>query len=88
MIIKCKDIINLLSDFYDNELESEIEQLLLDHIEECRRCLALLNTFEKTLELFHSIQPVQLEPKLKKRFHRWLHFEVKQIVVKKYKRYL
>lgn len=87
MIIRCKDIINLLSELYDDELEQEMEDLLFQHIEECKRCLALLHTFEKTLDLFHSIEPVHLEPQLKKKFHRWLHFEVRQIVVKKHKKY-
>lgn len=87
MIIKCKDIINLLSDFYEDELEDEIEQLLLEHIEECKRCLALLNTFEKTIDLYHSLKPIRLEPQLRRKFHKWLHFEVRQIVIKKYKKY-
>jgi hypothetical protein len=38
------------------------------------------------LDLFHSLEPVKLEQEKKKEFHRWLHIEVKQIVIKKYKK--
>lgn len=86
-IIRCRDILNLLSDFYDNELEEEIENLFREHIEECKNCLSLLHNFEKTLELFHSFEPIKLEPQKKREFHRWLHIEIKKITIKKYKKY-
>jgi len=36
--------------------------------------------------LVHSLEPIKLEQKKKREFHRWLHIEVKQIVIKKYKK--
>lgn len=84
MIIKCKDVLNLLSDLYDEELEDSFEELIYEHIYECQRCLALLNTFERTLDLFHSLQPIKLERKQKREFHRWLKIEIKRIVIKRY----
>jgi hypothetical protein len=88
MIIRCKDIINLLSSFYDHELEEELQEMFLEHIYECQRCLALFNTFEKALELFHSIEkPVKLERKKKQEFHRWLRVEIRRVVIKKYRHY-
>lgn len=84
MIIRCKDILNLLSDLYDDELDTVFEDLIYEHINECERCLALLNTFEKTLDLFHSLEPVKLEPKQKQKFHKWLRVEIRRIVIKRY----
>lgn len=84
--MRCKDILNLLSEFYDHELESEIEALFKEHLEECERCLSLLHNFEKMLELYHSFEPVRLEPHKKRQFHRWLHIEIKKITIRKSKR--
>ncbi|MCS7151806.1 MAG: zf-HC2 domain-containing protein [Endomicrobia bacterium] len=84
MIIKCKDVFELLSELYDDELEENYEDLIQQHINECENCLALLHTFERTLDLFHSLQPIKLEQKRKQEFHRWLKVEIKRIVIKRY----
>ncbi len=85
MIIKCKDIFALLSDLHDCNLEKEVEDLMLEHIRECERCLALFNTFEKTLELFDSLEPIILEKEYKQKFHKWLRIEIQQIKISKKK---
>lgn len=84
MIIKCEDVFELLSELYDDELEEVYEDLIHEHINACKNCLALLHTFEKTLDLFHSLKPIKLEQKRKLEFHRWLKVEIKRIVIKKY----
>ena len=85
MLIRCRDIIDLLSDLVERELEDEIFEAMMEHIEECERCLALFHTFNKTLDLYHSMKPVRLPPKKKKTFHRWLRVEMRRIVVKRYR---
>ncbi|MFN3550691.1 MAG: hypothetical protein ACK4WJ_02635 [Endomicrobiia bacterium] len=85
MIIRCKNIIDLLSDLYEHQLEQELEEIVMEHIYECKRCLAMLHTFEKTLDLLHTIEPyVKLERKKKNDFHRWLRVEIQRITVKRY----
>ncbi len=85
MIIRCKDIFRLLSALHDCELEKEIEEIMLQHINECERCLALFNTFEKTLDLFDSLEPIVLEKEYKQKFHKWLRVEIRQIEIKRKK---
>lgn len=82
-IIRCKDITDLLSELYDNELERDIEELMFDHIFECERCHTLFSTFERMLDMFHSLEPVKLERVQKIRFHKWLKVEIKRIVIKR-----
>jgi hypothetical protein len=86
MIIKCEDILDLLSEFFDDELDLEEQEFLFDHIYQCKKCLNIYNSFHQMLDLFHSLEPVKLEQEKKKEFHRWLHIEVRQIVIKKYKK--
>ena len=86
MIIKCEDILDLLSEFFDDELDLEEQEFLFDHIYQCKKCLNIYNSFHQMLDLFHSLEPVKLEQGKKKEFHRWLHIEVRQIVIKKYKK--
>ncbi len=85
MIIRCKDIIDLLSDLYEHKLEQELEETLMEHIYECKRCLAMFHTFEKTLYLLHKVEPhVKLERKKKNDFHKWLRVEIRRITIKRY----
>jgi hypothetical protein len=87
MIIKCKDILDLLSEFFDDELDMEEEEFLFDHLYQCNRCLQIYNSYRQMLDLFHLLKPVKLEQERKKEFHKWLHVEIKQIVIKrKYKK--
>lgn len=87
MIIRCKDIIDLLSELYEHQLEQEIEEMFMEHIYECERCLAMFHTFEKTLDLLHTIEPpVKLDKKKKHDFHKWLKIEIKRVVIKKHYR--
>lgn len=88
MIIRCKDIINLLSEIYDEELEEELREMVFEHIYECQRCLALLNTFEKTLDLIHSLEEeIKLERVQRQQFHKWLKIEIRRVAIKKHRRY-
>ncbi len=86
MILKCKDVIELISEFFDDELEAEEQEFLFNHIYQCKNCLNLYNSLHQMLDLVHSLKPIKLEQKKKREFHRWLHIEVKQIVIKKYKK--
>lgn len=83
MLVKCKNILDLLSDLIEQDLEQEIFIDMMEHINHCENCLALFHTFNKTLDLYHSMKPIKIPPKKKKVFHKWLHIEVRRIVVKR-----
>jgi len=83
MIIRCKDILNLLSEFFDDELDFREEEFLFDHLYQCHRCLQIYNSYKQMLDLFHSLKPIKLEEEMRRSFHKWLHIEIKQIVIKK-----
>lgn len=85
MIIRCKDIISLLSDLYDNTLDKDIYESVMDHINHCKFCLALYHTFTKTMDLYHSLKPLKLSPQKRRMFHRWLHIKICKTEVKRYR---
>ncbi len=86
MLIRCKDIFEFISEMYDSELEEEIFNDVMEHINHCERCLALYHTFNKTVDLYRSLKPVKLPAKKKRQFHRWLHIEIRKISVRYFRR--
>ncbi len=84
-MVGCKGIIYKLTEMVDHDIEQEIYEEILEHIEHCDKCFALYNTFVKTISLCHNMEKIKLPKKKKKDFHRWIHIEVSRVVVKKYR---
>jgi len=82
-MVRCKCIICQLTDMVEHELSNDIYDDIMEHIRHCPNCGILYNTFVKTINLCHSIEKVKLPANKKKVFHKWMHVEVKKIVVKR-----
>jgi len=61
--MKCEDIEKLISEFIDNEIEESLRKMMEEHLKECRRCLSLFETIEKTIALSRSIYRKKKVPK-------------------------
>ena len=84
-MVGCKCIICRLTEMVEKDIEQDIYDDILEHIEHCDNCLALYNTFVKTIDLCHDMDKIKLSKKKKKDFHQWIRVEAKRVVIKRYR---
>lgn len=59
----CEDILELLSGYIDDEIDSVMKQLLEQHFKKCEQCLSLLHSLEKTIALSKEAHRRRTVPK-------------------------
>lgn len=65
----CKTILSKLSDYFDKELDDENRKKLQSHFAGCRVCRTVMNSFQKTVELFSKSKPEKLPPETSAMLH-------------------
>ena len=50
----CKDYLNRFSEYIDGDLSPELCQQLEAHMAGCRECRVVMNTMQRTIELYHG----------------------------------
>ena len=65
----CQDYMERSSAYIDGELQPELCALLEAHLQECENCRVVLNTLQKTIDLYHvhgneDILPDQVRSRL------------------------
>lgn len=50
-MICCKECLELLYDYFEGELDSEMTLSLEEHFQDCPPCVAFLNTYKTTTQL-------------------------------------
>jgi len=78
MVIKCRDIFELLSDYLDEELESDLFAEIEEHLEECPHCISFSHTYQRTVTLCQSIEIVEVPGKVHLKLWRTLRKEIKK----------
>lgn len=68
--MRCKELIDNLSDYLDGELDSELAQGLARHLEHCEDCRIVVDTTKKTLDICCSTEPVPLPQDVRERLNR------------------
>ncbi|MBI9046341.1 MAG: zf-HC2 domain-containing protein [Anaerolineaceae bacterium] len=58
----CEKMIESLSEYIDGNLRKEFCADLEKHLSECERCSVVLNTMQKTVEIYHEIPKAQALP--------------------------
>lgn len=53
-MICCKECLDLLHDYLEGELTSEVSASLEEHFEDCPPCIAFLNTYKSTTKICRS----------------------------------
>ncbi|MGE5252146.1 MAG: anti-sigma factor family protein [Bacteroidota bacterium] len=51
---QCRELLSSISDYVDGSLQQDLCRELERHLAECEDCRVVLNTFRKTVELYHS----------------------------------
>ena len=70
--IGCREVVDLLADYLDGELSSEIVKGLEEHLSGCDSCTAFLNTYRQTIALSEKLKYGDIPPELRRRLRDFL----------------
>jgi len=74
-MMTCREIVELLIDFLDNELPDERRRRLEAHLSLCEPCMAYLETYKVTIRLTRRLPDVSPPPELLQRLKAALYEE-------------
>ncbi len=59
-MLTCKEFLQEISDFLDENVDQELRQKLETHISHCPNCFVILDTTKKTIQVYKGIdaQPI------------------------------
>ncbi len=72
---QCREILSSISDYVDGTLEAELCRELEAHLEGCEDCRVVVDTFRKTVELYHTESQDELPADVKQRLYKRLNLE-------------
>lgn len=72
MMLKCRDVGQLLHDYVERLLEPSIQEALEAHLADCPGCLAFLNTYKQTIRLSNSLRPTDMPPELQQKLRSFI----------------
>jgi hypothetical protein len=65
--IECREIGELLVDYFEGSLPPRVKELLEWHIEACAPCVAFVNTYRGTINAAAKLREVDIPPELRQR---------------------
>jgi anti-sigma factor RsiW len=65
--LECRQIAELLGDYFDGSLPRETRELIDFHIDGCPPCVAFLNTYKGTMDATRKLHDVPIPSELKNR---------------------
>jgi hypothetical protein len=65
--LECRQIADLLGDYFDGSLPRETRELIDFHIDGCPPCVAFLNTYKGTMDATQRLPDVPIPAELKQR---------------------
>ena len=71
----CRNLLSQLSDYIDGDLEESLCAEIERHMEDCPDCQAVVNTLEKTVELYRSTERTEVPPDVQSRLFKVLELE-------------
>jgi anti-sigma factor RsiW len=71
----CKNLLSQLSDYIDGELEEALCAEIEKHMSDCSDCQAVVNTLEKTVELYRTTERAEVPPDVQSRLYKVLKLD-------------
>lgn len=68
-VMDCKHILEELNLYIDGELEQELCRRLETHLKGCDRCRIVLDTTQRTIQLYRDQVPMELPEDIRDRLH-------------------
>jgi len=69
---RCREILELLSDYIDGDCAPPVRALVESHLADCANCLAFLNTLKKSVEMTRELSCDEIPDEVRLRLHRLL----------------
>ena len=70
--LTCKDAIDLLADYLETSLGPDLVAALERHLQDCRPCVAYLNTYKRTRTLAGQVGRVEMPEEMRRRLRQLL----------------
>ncbi len=67
--MNCTDLLSHLSDYFDDQLTTELREEISVHTAECQHCRVVLNTTHQTIEVYRGAELYEVSPQLRDRLH-------------------
>ena len=66
-MLTCKEFLQELSDYLDENVDAEIRARLEQHILECPNCWVVCDTTKKTIQIYKGMEPHPIPPDVESR---------------------
>ena len=71
----CRNLLSQLSDYIDGELEETLCAEIEQHMADCPDCRAVVNTLEKTIELYRNTERAEVPIDVQSRLYKVLKLD-------------
>jgi predicted anti-sigma-YlaC factor YlaD len=71
----CRNLLSQLSDYLDGELEETLCAEIEQHMADCSDCRAVVNTLEKTIELYRTTERAEIPIDVQSRLYKVLKLD-------------
>jgi anti-sigma factor (TIGR02949 family) len=75
-LLTCKQFLQELNDYLDPNTDPELRRKLESHVTECPNCFVIVDTTQKTLQVYKGCQPQNIPEDVKTRLLRALERKI------------
>jgi putative zinc finger protein len=75
-LLTCKQFLQELNDYLDPNVDADLKRSLQSHVSECPNCFVLVDTTQKTLQVYKGIEPQTIPEDVKVRLLRALELKI------------
>ncbi len=66
-MLTCKQFLQELNDYLDPNVDADLKRRLQSHVSECPNCFVLVDTTQRTLQVYKGIEPQTIPEDVKVR---------------------
>ena len=66
-MLTCKQFLQELNDYLDPNVDAEMRRRLESHVTECPNCFVIVDTTQRTLQIYKGIEPQSIPEDVKTR---------------------
>jgi anti-sigma factor (TIGR02949 family) len=56
-LLTCKEFLQELNDYLDPDVAEDVKQRLRKHVNECPNCFVIVDTTQKTMQVYRGMEP-------------------------------
>jgi predicted anti-sigma-YlaC factor YlaD len=75
-LLTCKQFLQELNDYLDPNVDREMKRRLEAHVSECPNCFVIVDTTQKTLQVYKGIEPQTIPDDVKTRLLKALEKKI------------